>query len=220
MQVSVLEGHRLWAASYDTVANPLLALESRLLPGIIGQVAAKRVVDVACGTGRWAVWLQARGADVVGVDFCNEMVERAPSQVRGRLFIGDAASLPIAPAVADLTICSFAAGYFHDLEPVLAEMARVTRFGGRVILADLHPDAIARGWTRSFRSGTAAYEIEHFAHSLQEMRGAARDAGLETQLEHQAHFGEQERPIFETAGKRFADFVNIPAVWMGRWEKA
>jgi malonyl-CoA O-methyltransferase len=136
MLVAALEGHRMWAASYRTAPNPLLALEDRLLPQIMGPVAFRRVVDVACGTGRWVGRLAEWGAHVVGIDFCAEMLEQAPWNVHTRLVLGDAVCLPIRPATADLTICSFAAAYFPDLERAVWEMARITKPGGRPVISN------------------------------------------------------------------------------------
>lgn len=221
MRVSALEGHRVWAASYNTSPNPLLALESRLLTELLGRVASQRVIDVACGTGRWAARLAASGAVVYGIDMCREMLEQAPKMLDGRVILADVARLPIAAEAADLTICSLAAAYFPDLDHAFFEMARVTKSGGRVLVSDLHPEAVAAGWTRSFRAGSLIYEMEHFGYSLERIHGAGRDSGLALESECHARFGQPERTIFEAAGKAdsLAEAANIKALWIGSWRK-
>jgi ubiquinone/menaquinone biosynthesis C-methylase UbiE len=221
MLVSAIEGHRLWADSYDASPNPLLALETRLLREMFGFAPSMRVVDVACGTGRWAAYFAARGADVLGIDFCREMLQYAPINLRGRLVLGRAEALPAASRIADLAICCFAAGYLSNLEQAIAEMARITRSGGRVVITDLHPAAVAAGWTRSFRANGGLYEIEHFGHSLERIGAATLQAGLKFAFQAHGRFGEPERPIFEAAGKRerFAEVSATPAVWIGGWRK-
>ncbi len=222
MLVPALEGHRMWAASYQTAPNPLLALEARLLPEIIGPVSFRRVVDVACGTGRWAARLAEWGADVVGVDFCAEMLDHAPVKLRTRLMLGDAACLPIQPGTADLAICSFAAAYFPDLNRAVSEMARITKAGGRVIITDLHPAGVEAGWTRSFRVDRVVYELLHFGYSLEQMDRAARQAGLELESELHACFGEPEKAIFQAAGKagNWNTISEVPALWIANWRAA
>jgi SAM-dependent methyltransferase len=221
MLVSAREGHRIWSASYHATPNPLLALEARLLPEFIGPVAFRRVVDVAFGTGRWAARLAECGADVIGIDFCAEMLDCAPARVRSRLVLADAARLPIAPETADLTICSFAAAYFPDLERTVSEMARITKPGGRLVISDLHPAGVAAGWTRSFRADRVVYEMEHFGYSLEQMNCAARRSQLELDSERHACFGEPERAIFESAGKaeNWNAVSEVPALWIGSWRK-
>jgi ubiquinone/menaquinone biosynthesis C-methylase UbiE len=222
MRISSLEAHSIWAASYDTTPNPLLALERRVLQDLLRVATAMRVVDVACGTGRWAAWFQERGATVVGIDACMEMLARAPAPLRGRFALARAEDLPLACDIADLTLCSFAAGYFFGLDRAIAEMARMTRSGGSVVIADLHPAAVATGWNRSFRAAGRIYELEHCGYLVADFIGAAEKAGLHLAAEIHAHFGEPERPFFEMAGRpeRFAQVTDVPAIWVGSWRKA
>jgi ubiquinone/menaquinone biosynthesis C-methylase UbiE len=141
-------------ASYDAGPNPLLALETRLLLGAVDSARSLPFLDIACGTGRWMLWAQQQGAGVLGIDFCAEMVLEASRKpgLAGRLSLADACHVPVADGAADLAICSFALGYLASPRPAIAEMARVSRKGGRVVVTDLHPCALAAGWTRSFRS--------------------------------------------------------------------
>lgn len=222
MLVSPLEGYRLWAESYDAGLNPLLSLERRVLPGLVGSTDRSLVVDIACGTGYWTAWFTDRGASVLGIDFCAEMLARVPARVRCSVALGSADALPVASGVADLTLCSLAAGYFPALERAIREMARVTKNGGRVIITDLHPAAAAAGWTRSFRSAGRVYEIEHFPYSVADLTDSVRRAGLRLAAEIRGHFGEPERSIFESAGRldRFTEAAEIPAIWVGSWCKA
>ena len=135
--------------------------------------------------------------------------------------MSDASALPFPSCVSDLTLCSFAAGYIRDLSAAIAEMARITRRGGQVIISDLHPAAIAAGWTRSFRASDVVYEIEHASRSAEEILEDAFQCGLELEAQHSACFGEPERPIFEAAGKAeaFEELAKTPAVWIGVWTK-
>jgi SAM-dependent methyltransferase len=221
--VSAIEGHRLWAPSYDAGPNPLLRVESRAMAALLGPVAGLSVVDVACGTGRWAERLSRLGARVTGIDACGQMLVRAAEKrsVAGRLVLADAGALPLRSDTADLTICSFALGYFARLRHAFAEMARITNPGGTVATSDFHPAAVAAGWTRSFQAAGTVYRIEHFTRTSDQICLAARHAGLEMEFETDQYFGEPERAIFVAAGKgdTFEAFSRIPAVWIGIWKK-
>jgi ubiquinone/menaquinone biosynthesis C-methylase UbiE len=223
MQVSALEGHRNWAPSYDAGLNPLLALESRLLLERLSPLTATCFLDVACGTGRWMLAAQQRGARVFGVDFCQEMLDEASrkGELAGRLAVADARSVPLDDGAADLTLCSFALGYLASPDPAIAEIARVTRKGGRVVISDLHPRALAAGWTRSFRSGGQVYEIDHHQHSIANWVTAALSAGLHLDWVLEAPLGEPEREIFRQAGKDalFPEVSRIPALLAMGWTK-
>lgn len=223
MLVPTLEGHRLWASTYDKILNPVIALESRMLANLLYPISRQRFLDVACGTGRWTTHLRQQGGSAFGIDASPEMLSEACSKksLHGRLVLANAENLPFRDRVADVTLCSFAAGYFNSLRRAMTEMARVTRHGGRVILSDLHPASIAAGWTRSFRLDGSVYEIEHFSPSLDEFRNAGMEAKLQLHLQIDASFGDPERAIFRAAGKAqlFAELSLVPAVWIGIWHK-
>ena len=180
-----MEGHRIWAASYDAGPNPLLALETRLVLERLRPSRTSRFLDVACGTGRWMLLarqflLQQSRSQVFGVDFCSEMLLEALRKpgLGGRLSLADASCIPIADSAVDLALCSFALGYLPSPQQAIAEMARVSRRGGRVVVTDLHPCALAAGWTRSFRSNGQVYAIDHYHHAIAAWEAAAESAGL------------------------------------------
>jgi ubiquinone/menaquinone biosynthesis C-methylase UbiE len=228
MLVSATEGHRLWAPVYDSNPNPLLALESRIVRGLLRgrhlERLPKRVVDAACGTGRWMLHFHQAGATVVGIDSSREMLAQAARHgtLRSRLILGDAQDMPLADEIADLVICSFSASYAGDLGRLMRELARITVRGGNVVVSDMHHSAVAAGWRRSFKIGVTVYELEHYDRSPDEIRAAGEAQGLRLDREEEASFDEEERAIFERAGKQhlYARVRKIPAVWAGMWTKS
>lgn len=97
-----------------------------------------RVLDVATGTGDLAIELASRGAEVVGVDFSERMLELARAKAPGIAFeVGNALDLPYADDEFDAVTVGFGARNFDDLDRGLAELARVTRPGGRVVVLEI-----------------------------------------------------------------------------------
>jgi demethylmenaquinone methyltransferase / 2-methoxy-6-polyprenyl-1,4-benzoquinol methylase len=98
-----------------------------------------RALDVATGTGDLALALARRGADVVGVDFSEGMLERARAKAAGavRFERGDALALEYPDGSFDAATVGFGARNFGDLGRGLAEMARVVRPGGRVVILEI-----------------------------------------------------------------------------------
>jgi demethylmenaquinone methyltransferase/2-methoxy-6-polyprenyl-1,4-benzoquinol methylase len=100
--------------------------------------AGDRVLDVATGTGDLAVELAARGCEVVGCDFSEAMLELARSKAPGVAFeVANALELPYAADSFDAATVGFGARNFSDLERGLAEMARIVRPGGRVVVLEM-----------------------------------------------------------------------------------
>ncbi|QHO91509.1 demethylmenaquinone methyltransferase [Actinomyces sp. 432] len=96
-----------------------------------------RVLDLAAGTGTSAADYAAAGADVVACDLSAGMV------AQGRLrhpeiefVVGDATDLPFADATFDVVTISYGLRNVQDTAKALAEMTRVTRPGGRLVIAE------------------------------------------------------------------------------------
>lgn len=107
------------------------------LPDLVGLT----VLDVGCGTGRLVHFLSERGAQAFGVDLAAEMLVIGAGRAPGRLIRADARRLPFADASVDSAV-SVATLEFTDAAAVLAEMARVTRPGGRIVVLTLNPASI------------------------------------------------------------------------------
>jgi demethylmenaquinone methyltransferase/2-methoxy-6-polyprenyl-1,4-benzoquinol methylase len=110
---------------------------ARLRPG-------DRALDVATGTGDLAFELARRvapGGEVIGSDFSQGMLERARTKGAGGDGItwewGNALELPYDDDSFDAATVGFGARNFSDLERGLAEMARVVRPGGRVVVLEI-----------------------------------------------------------------------------------
>jgi ubiquinone/menaquinone biosynthesis C-methylase UbiE len=212
--VSVAQGYARWAASYDHTPNPLLAREERYLQNLLPPLQHRRVIDLACGTGRWLEKLEAQGPALgVGIDFSDAMLEVAFPKSK-HLACADCLQLPFSDNVFDLAICSFALSHISDLRRSARELSRVTKSQADVFISDLHPEARALGWRTGFRDIHGSAQIETQPHSQAAIVLAFHSVGFEC-LKHEALFlGEAEKPIFNLAGKDclFTTASFVPAV--------
>jgi demethylmenaquinone methyltransferase/2-methoxy-6-polyprenyl-1,4-benzoquinol methylase len=103
-----------------------------------------RVLDVATGTGDLALELARRvepGGEVVGSDFAEAMLERAREKAAGRPHVrfewGDALALDHPDDAFDAATVAFGARNFADVHRGLAQMVRVVRPGGRVVVLEI-----------------------------------------------------------------------------------
>jgi SAM-dependent methyltransferase len=134
-------------AGQDRSFAPVLDAVAELLPP-----PPLSVLDVGCGEGRLGKALIAVGYDVVGVDLDPVMVklasEHQPSQV------ADATALPFEPQQFDAVVNVHVLMELEDVDRALAEMARVTRLGGKVVTVIEHPFASGRKVESYSRSQT------------------------------------------------------------------
>jgi len=105
---------------------------------LAGVGPSSRALDVATGTGDLAIELAARGASVIGLDFSEPMLEVARAKAPAIEFVqGNALDLAYPAASFDAVTVGFGARNFSDLDRGLAELARVTRPGGRVVILEI-----------------------------------------------------------------------------------
>jgi len=114
------------------------ALESRLRRLLAPLTGDERVLDVGCGTGAFAYAIAPLVHEVVGVDRTTEYLaaarEHSPD---GCSFVeGDATALPFPYGDFDLVGCVRVLHHVSRPELVISELARVTRPGGRILVAD------------------------------------------------------------------------------------
>ena len=103
-----------------------------------GAGPGSRVLDVATGTGDLALAIRERGAEVVGMDFSEEMLVHARRKAPDvRFEWGNALELGYDDASFDAATVGFGARNFAHLERGIAEMARVVRPGGRVVILEI-----------------------------------------------------------------------------------
>jgi demethylmenaquinone methyltransferase / 2-methoxy-6-polyprenyl-1,4-benzoquinol methylase len=144
------------AERYDLMNDLLSAGQVRLwrraVARIIGAGSGERVLDVAGGTGTSALSFTATGADCVACDFSLGMLRAGQSRLAGRKqrgagrlgwVAGDAVRLPFRDEAFDAVTISFGLRNVASAAAALAEMRRVTRPGGRLVVCEFSTITIA-----------------------------------------------------------------------------
>jgi ubiquinone/menaquinone biosynthesis C-methylase UbiE len=170
-----------WSLFYDlpwvqrAVYRPVQdAVVTRLRRG-----SARAVLDLGCGTGQLAARLRRElpGARVVGCDFSRGMLEHGRARDGGTAWVqGDAGRLPFRRAAFDVVVSTEAFHWFPDQPAALAEIRRVLRPGGRLVLALVNPRFALTG--RLMRLASGAIGEPFYWPTAAEMRGRVRAAGF------------------------------------------
>jgi demethylmenaquinone methyltransferase / 2-methoxy-6-polyprenyl-1,4-benzoquinol methylase len=117
--------HRLW---------------KRRLIRLAGAAPGLRALDLCCGTGDLALDLARRGAEAVGLDACEPMLEIARTRLETpdnpRFVLGDAMRLPFRDGEFDIVTVGYGLRNLARWEAGLAEMQRVTKARGRLLVLD------------------------------------------------------------------------------------
>jgi demethylmenaquinone methyltransferase / 2-methoxy-6-polyprenyl-1,4-benzoquinol methylase len=159
----------------------------------LGLPPRSRVLDLACGTGDFCRLLAGRGMRVFGIDMSGGMLQS--SSTDAPLVLGDALALPLCDGSVDGVVCGFALRNFVDIPPVVQELARVVRPGGRIAILEVSrpPGVMSRAGYRlwfehavpvigSLVSDSAAYrylpDSVAYLPSSERLRQILRSAGF------------------------------------------
>ncbi|GAB3495700.1 class I SAM-dependent methyltransferase [Amycolatopsis cihanbeyliensis] len=215
------------ANDYDTFAEAYTAEnEAGLInayyarPAILdlaGEVAGRQILDAGCGSGPLSAALRDRGAIVTGFDSSAKMVELARNRLGADadLHVADVSRpLPFPDGAFDDVIAALVLHYLEDWTAPLAELRRVLRPGGRVIMSVNHPIVFKLIHPEGDYFATSKWSAEHtfngqnavltFWHRpLHAMTDAFTAAGFRTAVISEPHPapGARERFPDELAGK-------------------
>ena len=172
----------------------------------------ERVLDAACGTGDLAgLFARAGAGRVVGLDFCEEMLDVARRKFRGEpieWLAGDATALPAGAGEFDVVSIAFGLRNVSDPAAALAEFRRVLRPGGRLVVLEFdRPRGAVLGRALRFyldrvmprtaaaiaRDRLGAYDYLHRSVAAfltaEQLVGAIRRAGFADVLTRRLTFG-------------------------------
>jgi len=216
---STLETYERWAPFYPPVAhNPLMRAEQRSMQEVLPNVEGRRVLDLACGSGRYSQLLcEANAAQVVALDFCLPMLERvaAGSRVRASMM-----QLPFQSAVFDAVVSGLAVGHATDIRQWMSEVARVLCPAGNLLYSDFHSAAIRAGMTRSFKDeADVTRTVPHQVYDLSCQQDAMAVAGLEVETVRELRMGIELNEVFPGSDRAYRQWYGVPVVLIVRARK-
>jgi len=192
------EGYRLWAPDYER-ETAVSFLEDTIVAAMTPPLAGRRLLDAGCGTGRRLRLGRGDAALAIGVDLTPEMLAAGGEP---GVAAADLRALPFPAASFDVVWCRLVIGHLANAGAAYAELGRVCRPGGTVLVTDFHADAVAAGHRRTFRDAAGAVrEVEHHVHSSDEQIAMAAAAGLRLTEQRDGRVGEEMRAFYERAGR-------------------
>ena len=225
---------------YDHIAEGYSAENETSLPNayyerpamleLAGDVTGRRILDAGCGSGPLFSALRDRGAIVTGIDASAGMLELARRRLGddADLRVADLAGpLPFPDGAFDDVIASLVLHYLEDWGPTLAELRRVLRPGGRLLVSVDHPFVITlmqhmagekpsyfgtRNRIEEWTMGGQTTQMSFWDRPLHAMTEAFTAAGFRISVISEPPFVPEARELFpeefrERTGTRFLSFL-------------
>lgn len=217
--------------------TPLTLTGERTLPGIpderywfqrhvvayrlaTGHAPGAVILDAGCGEGYGLAMLADAGATrVIGVDHERAVVEHVVATYgddpRIEAHRAELSDLPLADDTVDLTVSFQVIEHLHDIPAYLASLRRVTRPGGRIVIAT--PNRLT--FTPGSDVPVNPFHTREF--TAQELREELSDAGLEVVAVVGIHHGRRLRAVERVTRRPFTDLILAaePSAWPG-WLRA
>lgn len=129
------------AKRYDLTNDILSGFQTRRWRKVVAETVAAEpghyVLDLAAGTGTSSLPMAATGATVIACDFSLGMLQQGRRQAPELPFVaGDGLALPFADDSFDAVTISFGLRNLHNTQAGLAELLRVTKPGGRLVICE------------------------------------------------------------------------------------
>lgn len=217
-----LDAYDTWAETYPPVPhNPLMRTEQaamlELWPKELDLTSAV-VLDLACGTGRYAQVLAGRGAArVVAMDLSDAMLRRLVSPARVR---ADMMHLPFATGAFDMVVSGLAVGHAPRLDSWMSEISRVLKPGGYLLYSDFHPEAAAAGMTRSFTDGqNRKHTLQHREYDLAAHERATMAVALDIEATREPRVGVDMMEQFKGCERFYRSWHRLAVVLAVRARK-
>ncbi len=220
LDYSTLTAYERWAPLYPPVAhNPLMRVEQHAMLAAWPNMAGRRVLDLACGSGRYSKLLfEANAAQVVALDFCAPMLQQVTVADRVRASM---MHLPFQSTAFDAVVSGLAVGHATDIGQWMSEVARVLRPAGTLVYSDFHSEAIRVGMTRSFKdTANVTVTVPHQVYDLARQQEVMAAVGLTVETFSEVRVGIELTETFTGSEKLYREWHGLPLVLIVRARKS
>ncbi len=215
-----------WPEAYDRwFTTPIGSLvkkyEAQLILDLLKPGQGEVILDGGCGTGIFTLDILSLGSKVIGLDVSLPMLIQAGKKLKGypfQMVLADMLNLPFRENSFDKVVSVTALEFIEDVKGAVKELFRVTRRGGRIVVATLNsrsPWALRR--KAQARERHTIFEKAIF-RSPDELRSLASSEGvMKTAVHFQKEDDPEEAVGIEREGKR--KHLETGAFVAIRWEK-
>jgi len=175
--MSIEKSYNTWAEQYDTNENKTRDLDRKATIETLSKYEFKNVLELGCGTGKNTEWLITKAKFIIGLDFSQEMLNKARNKITSDKIRFQQADLKkpwnIENNFADLITCSLTLEHIKDLDFIFNQAYEKIKSGGKFFISELHPARQYLGSKAKYETENGIEELEVYVHHLSEYLQAA-----------------------------------------------
>ena len=176
--MSIEKSYNSWAEQYDTNENKTRDLDRKATIETLSKYEFENVLELGCGTGKNTEWLITKAKFIIGLDFSQEMLNKARNKITSDKIRFQQADLKkpwnIENKFADLITCSLTLEHIKDLDFIFNQAYQKLKSGGKFFICELHPTRQYTGSKAKYETENGIEELEVYVHHLSDYLGSAK----------------------------------------------
>jgi ubiquinone/menaquinone biosynthesis C-methylase UbiE len=180
--MSIEEAYNIWATQYDTNENRTRDLDKKSTIETLNKYEFENVLELGCGTGKNTIWLLEKSKQIIGLDFSQEMLNKAKEKISNKKVVFKKADLnddwDIENDFADLITSSLTLEHIANLNHIFKQVNLKLKKGGVFFISELHPFKQYLGSKAQYETENGTKKLEVYIHHISEYMDQAKNNGL------------------------------------------
>ena len=181
--MSIEKAYNSWADQYDTNVNRTRDLDKKCTVETLKNIDFKNVLELGCGTGKNTEWLLTKAEKIIGLDFSQDMLNKAKEKIFDKRVIFKKADLTndweIENNFADLITSSLTLEHIKNLDHIFSQANQKLKKNGLFFISELHSFKQYSGSKAKYETVDGTEELEVYVHHISEYIDDAQNNGFQ-----------------------------------------
>lgn len=168
--MSITEAYNSWAEQYDTNENKTRDLDAIATIKTLSNYSFNNVLELGCGTGKNTNWLLNNAEQIIGLDFSQEMLNKAKEKINDRRVEFKIADLnkewDVNNQTVDLVTSSLTLEHIANLDHIFDQASSKLIESGLFFICELHPFKQYIGSKAKYKTDDGIEELTVFTHHI------------------------------------------------------